>query len=284
MPPKPDRKSKDGDDDLFVRLQQLIEGSEQRMKAHFTNELEPLKKQLQKNTNDIATVTITAHKAITDTATNAGDIEQLRGDVTVLTESNNSLKDTVNTLQQNVDLLSIKNACFERRLEDQTNRSLRKTLVIRGVPEEGEESWAETRLIAVDALVAATKLNKDRLCKGIERIHRGNTNSAKKKGKRDIFALFYDWNLSNAVVNSYHKHGRSTGIFVDQMHGPDTAYRRSLALHRRKELIGTKVIAHGYVEYPAKLMVKYTSEDPRYVMYENFSNAEIPLTERMPKR
>ncbi len=285
MAPKLEHKSKGGDDDLFLKLQHLIESSENRMKDHFSSVLQPLKEQLQLNTQNIATVTISAHKATEASSANATDIEQLRGDVLSVTESNNSLKDIVSSLQKNVDTLSVKNACMERRLEDQTNRSLRKTLIIRGVPEaNGETTWDHTRDVALDALVAATKMKKAGLDESIERVHRGKSNATEKQGKQDIFACFYDWNRVQDLLKEFHKNGRRSGIYVDQMYGPDTAYRRSLALHRRRELIEKKEIAHGYVDFPAKLMVKYTSDDARYVHHENFSLADVPLTQRMSKR
>ena len=158
---------------------------------------------------------------------------------------------------------------------------MRKTLVIRGVVEKdgGNEKWNETRQVGIDALIAACQMDGKYLNNGIERIHRGKLrgDNDRKKGKRDIFALCNDWRVAQDILDNFHKNGRKSGLYVDQMYGPDTSFRRNLALQRRKELLGMKEIAHGYVDYPARLMVRYSTDEKRYTLHENFSATPIPL-------
>ena len=126
-----------------------------------------------------------------------------------------------------------------------------------------------------------TKLGGDYLDKEIERVHRGKVvdNNNKLYGKRNIYIAFYDWNVSSEVLDNFRKHGRKTGIFVDQMYGPDTTYRRNEALKYRKDLFDRKAIAHGFVDHPAKLMVKKEGENG-YKLERDFSNMQIPLDQR----
>ena len=100
-----------------------------------------------------------------------------------------------------------------------------------------------------------------------------------KKGKRDVFAVFYDWNQAQEVLWKFRKNGRNSGIFIDQLFGKNTTYRRDLALQYRKELKDNGDIAKGFVAYPAKLLVKYDKDnkDEKYTMVKDFSKEEIPL-------
>ena len=99
--------------------------------------------------------------------------------------------------------------------------------------------------------------------------------------KRPIYLCCYNWNFVEDVLDKFGKNGRTSGIFIDRMYGPDTSYRRNLLLERRRDLKKNKTIAQGYIDYPGKLYVKHKKEDPKYTLTENFSNKEIPLEERM---
>ena len=67
------------------------------------------------------------------------------------------------------------------------------------------------------------------------------------------------------------------GVFVDQMYGYETSYRRNQALKVRKELMEKKRIGKGYAKYPAKLFVMKVG-DNKYTFYEDFSELEVPET------
>ena len=99
----------------------------------------------------------------------------------------------------------------------------------------------------------------------IERCHRSKPNKF-KKGKRDIFAAFYDWNISDAIRKKFRYNGTKSDsnynhVVVDQKFGSDTTWRRDQALLERKKLKQQNKIFSGHVEYPAKLMVKYKAYD-----------------------
>ena len=244
-----------------------------------------LEEQSKENTNNIAQVTIIANDAKSQCSSNSVAIGTLETETDALSVNNESLLKRVEALEKHNDILAIRTNVAEQRLEDQTNRSLRKTVIIRGVPEEDHEDWKETRVVGVAALQAATKMNNSYINKGIERIHRGEAKGVDDANykKRPIYLVCYDWNFVEEVLDNFGKHGRTSGIFIDRMYGPDTSYRRNLLLQRRKELKKNKTIAQGFIDYPAKLYVKHKKEDAKYTLLENYSNVEIPIAERMKK-
>ena len=275
---------------LFTKLGELITASEERMKAHISSELQPIKEQLTTNTNNINQLTIQSNKLTIDINTNSTEITEVKEELREAKEAHKNteerlfaMEEKYHTMSKNYDILAMKAATTEVRLEDQTNRGLRKTLVIRNVKEQPHEKWADTRNIVVDSLQTATKIDRDYLYGAIERVHRGKSTGIenKKAGKRDIFALFYDWNKAQEVLSEFRKNGRKVGIYVDQMYGPDTTYRRNAALKKRKEMLADKTIEQGFVDHPAKLMVKTKKTDAAYHIAADFSALEIPLTTRV---
>ena len=174
----------------------------------------------------------------------------------------------INTsLLKKVDLL-------EKKLEDQINRSCRKTLIVKGIPEEANETWEQTRNLV------ATQINN--ICKtniepesNIERAHRGKKTPHLHK-HRDIHLCLYDWNDADSILKGFKKFGLKNRekIFIEQRYGPDTTWRRNKAMILRKQLKEEKRITSGYVAFPAKLMVKKVGDD-RYTLHKDFSNTEV---------
>ena len=113
----------------------------------------------------------------------------------------------------------------------------------------------------------------------IERCHRSSFPPIRaKKGKRDINVLFRDWEDSQYVSNQFRSaciRGVSNGVSADQKYGTVTTARRNHALLIRKQLKREGTIVHGFIEYPAKLMVKYRPSDTRFVVHEDFSDMAI---------
>ena len=82
------------------------------------------------------------------------------------------------------------------------------------------------------------------------------------------------------MLSEFRKNGRKTGIYVDQMYGPDTTYRRNVALKKQKDMLESKVIEQGFVHHPAKLMVKTKKTEAGSRVAEDFSNLEVPVQTR----
>ena len=275
---------------MFSKLGDLIAASEERMKKHFSdvisNELQPLRDQLQTNTNNINQLTIQTQAIKVNIDNNSSEITDVKAELDAVRAEQKATKEKLDTMEANYttlstnyDVLAMRSVITEGRLEDQTNRGLRKTLVIRNIPEKQNESWDDTREIVMDALKTVTKVSDEFLEDSIERVHRGNSTGkdGKKQGKRDIFALFYDWNHAQDILDGFHKHGRGTGVYIDQMYGPNTTFRRNIALKKRRDLLKTKDIEQGFVDFPAKLLVKRKKTDARYFLFEDFSNHAIPV-------
>ena len=179
-----------------------------------------------------------------------------------------------------VDIHSVRNKVTEQRLADVTDRSTRKTIVIRGVPERDgyDKDYDVTRDVVAEVVSRATRLPKEMIFKTVERIHRsGSTDNEKKKGHRDVHAVFFDWNDCQKVLKGFRINGKNSGIFIDQLYGKNTTYRRNLALKYRRELIDQGEIEQSFVAYPAKLLIKHKKEDPKYIVAKDFSHEEIPI-------
>ena len=168
---------------------------------------------------------------------------------------------------------------MQKRLEDKINRSSRKSLIFRGIAENERENWDDTRNFLADIISARTDVSPSDAYDMIERCHRGAySTDGKKKVKRVIHCLFRDWEDSQYVLNEFRKaciRGEANGISADQKYGDITPARRNQALLVRKQLKQAGTIARGFIDYPAKLMVKYSGADSKFILHEDFSELEI---------
>ena len=173
--------------------------------------------------------------------------------------------------------MKVRNSVLEHRLEDQTNRACRKTLIFRGVEDSATETWEDTKNLLADQIAEVCEITPETSFEMIERCHRSPAITNKKK-PRNIYACFYDWNDSEFVKNKFRKSAMkkgSKGVFVEQKYGENTTWRRNQALLARKKLMAEKTIVGGYVDYPAKLMVKYGKGEKKYQLREDFSKMTI---------
>ena len=138
--------------------------------------------------------------------------------------------------------ISSKANIAEKKLEEQINRSSRKSLVFRGIPESGRESWADTKNILSDIISAHTDISPNEAFEMVERCHRSTfTNRTKRgtKGCRVIYALFRDWEDSQYVLDKFRTaaiRGELNGVSASQKYGNITTARRNHALLVRKQL------------------------------------------------
>ena len=147
-----------------------------------------------------------------------------------------------------------------KQIEDQTNRSLRNTLILRNLPEETtEKSWDQTKRNLCDHLGYYLNMDTRHVANMIERCHRST--HSKENRVRPIYIRFFDWNDAQFVLNTISKlksKDKNITFKIDQMYTNSVMERRNLALKARKELIQDpeNSIIQGYLAYPAKLMVK----------------------------
>ena len=266
----------------------LIRNLEANLKAHTERECKALKDSIHENNELITKATQIANNAHDLANENKGNVDLLSGKIDKLEDEKKKLQDQVSTHSLQINVL-------QSRLEDQTCRNTRNTLIIRGIPKtERETSWEHTRKAVYEALADIIDLEEAEIDEMIERVHRGtkqrnnddaddNDNRAEADGKiPPIQAKFYNWNDCQTILQLMRK--AKSNIFVDQMYGPDTTYRQNQALALRKELKAAGTIKSGFVRYPARLFVKYPNDPPKkkYSFYQDFS--EIPIPAPVPRR
>ena len=179
---------------------------------------------------------------------------------------------------------------IEERIEERTNRQLRKTLVFRGIPEKSSEgaepgqpeTWAETEAILAKEIAKHCELPEDVASGLVERAHRSAPNPRYKgTGPRPIFAALYDWKKSELCKEKFKEKNiaKAFSITCDQKCGPLTQMRRNLAMQERKSLKESNAIIAGYVSFPARLMVK-EKKDGKYFCIKDFSKVPVELGKR----
>ena len=223
--------------------------------------------------------------------------KKLSETVESLTESVNTLLDRVKSLETALEsaltALSEKNqepssaedvlshsevlkrmVAVEEKLEERTNRQLRKTLVFRGIKQDAaERSWKDCEEVLAKEIASTLDIDCKHALNMIDRCHRGgNPDYFKRQNKaRPIYAALHEWKVCEDII---YQARRKKTIFVDYKYGPMTTRRRNLALKRRRELINSGAITQGHVAYPARLMGK-GKNDVKYREIENFSNVDV---------
>ena len=220
-------------------------------------------------------------------------IEQLQASLDAVSQvANNALKlvekqaKEIVSLKEEIDKL--KNvpsniSQLEERIEERTNRQLRKTLVFRGIPEKADETWEDTKNLLAKSIQKTLQINEnetsvdmDDALAMVERAHRSAPNPHYKgNAPRPIFAAMSWWPDCETIIETYRKKNMSDSSHttsVDYKYGPMTTKRRSLAFKERKRLKDAGEIVSGYVAYPARLMVKTSKvKGTKYVCHKDFS-------------
>ena len=168
---------------------------------------------------------------------------------------------------------------LEEKLEERTNRQLRKTLVFKGIPlKNRQETWQETEEVLREHIAEIYDVNYEDTDGIIERCHRSAPNkNYKGKNPQPIFAAIYDWKECEKLVDNFRKNNiadRSSQIQCEYKYGPMTTRRRNMALVERKRLKESGELVSGYVAYPAKLMVKKRGEK-EYKLHMDFSRSKV---------
>ena len=273
------------------KLSKLIDATEKKLSDKidaFATRLEEVETLAKKNLNSISVNTIAIQENKVTTSNNANDINETQTNLLTITTENTERDQRIDKLEAEVSSLKLKNEDLElvvnvhtEMVEDQTNRNLRKNIIIRGIPEGKEEvSWEDTRAVVANALGKACNIHPNNIGDMFERLHRGSKREGDDGNNypRAIFGLLYNWNNVDHLMKELRKHGKDSKIYIDQQFGPITTYRRKLALDKRKTLKDAKTITSGWIKYPAKLMVRY-GEKTKYVMSEDFSKKSIPIEE-----
>ena len=219
------------------------------------------------------------------------ELDKTKTEVSVLKGENKRLKEKVNNVSSNQHSL-------EERIEDRTNRQLRKTLVFRGIPEQPStatdgaetathktESWQETKDLLANQISEICALPKPDAAAMLERAHRSAPNPRYKgTAPRPIYVALFDWNQSQLCIEKFRQHNitnKNSKILCEQKYGPITTQRRNQAMMMRKELKDSGEIVAGYVAFPARLMAKTSHrEGSKYTMVRDFSREPVTLGKR----
>ena len=209
---------------------------------------------------------------------NTYTIDNLVNRVEFLETENKKIKHDVSSeistnFNKQVDELS-------ERIESRTNRQLRETLIIKGVPEEDNENWEKTSEILATVICENGTITYENAYRLIKRAHREQPND-NRVGQRHIYAAMHSWKFCEDLKTSFRtKRMRDSnfGISIESKYGPLTTWRRNEALNARRLLKAEKKIVGGFIAYPARLMVAYPvpeGQKLRYTLYKNFSTIPV---------
>ena len=267
---------------LILKTNERIDKAETNLKDYITVECTKLQNSIDKNTKDVNVLKGDVIEIRNSAKENTKDIHDLATRVYHIEEENTNLKGLLNIAIKTNDTQAVQISTLRYRLEDQTNRNCRQTLIIRGIREKPNETWKETKQLLSDTLANICKLDQTKLPSKIMRAHRGPTveKEDKKFGARDIHALFFDWNTCQEILSGMIKHGKGKKVYVEQRYGPDTTARRNLAKIERRDLLDAEKVVNGFVDYPARLMVKYHETDEHYTLHKDYSNVDVSLEPR----
>ena len=261
---------------LRTILSDALKDQKNAIIKEFKNELKTLSDKVDK-------VKKTADDALALAKQNEANIATINASIKTLTDNHNTLAGEHKTLQATSTAKDEVIRNLEHKLEDSTNRHLRKTLVIKGVKELDNETWEMTESVLAKTISKATDGETDEsdAARMIERAHRSRPNR-QKKGHRDIFVKMYDWKDCEYLKQMFAKKNikdKSFKTYCEQKYGPLTTARRNEALKARKTLKAEGEGARGFIAFPAKLMVKLPgdSRESKYRLHKDFSDMEIAL-------
>ena len=126
-------------------------------------------------------------------------------------ELNSRLEDLTHRLENHVpDQFSTTNINkkvieIEERLEERTNRQLRQTLVFRGIHEQGDETWDDTKNIVANVISKNIGVSVRTAENMLNRVHRGrHSNKQQYQNKpRPVYAALYRWEDCEEIVEEF---------------------------------------------------------------------------------
>ena len=153
-------------------------------------------------------------------------------------------KNQINTLTEKLNIISIEKSKLDDIVDDQTNRSLRKTLIFRGIKEQHNESWAQTaRQLAKLLSDINHEVNINDVLQDIDRAHQPAGNKRDNDICRPIFVQFTTWKNAQYYMDSLIRHNKQlkrnnqdTTVFVDQMYSQKLTSRRKSVAKLRMDM------------------------------------------------
>ena len=169
-------------------LQRMLDAQSRHMKLYFAEQLAIALKPLNEDIASLKLELQARNKDIDNLNSEIEEVESVNKELVSVTES---LKATLVASEkiQTAALELFKQ--LEGQLEDRTNRQLRQTIVVKGLPEKKDEKWTDTRKILAKHISKAYNTEFKKVYSMFEWVHRGGGDgyNNSKKGRRDIYAL-----------------------------------------------------------------------------------------------
>ena len=270
-------------------------------KTYLEQAIKKLESSLQKGYNNTIDKLNETIDALTQTLNNTKKhCEKLQQEVRELKEDKHKIQDDLKNANKKIQAL-------EERVEERTNRQLRKTLVIRGIPESSSnnsrhatnsstssataadpaaaETWNQSKEKLANAIADVSDISAASAIEMVERAHRSAPNPRYHgTAPRPIFAALYKWPDAERIVEAFRKYNIANpehAISCDFKYGPLTTKRRNMAFMERKKLKERGEIVSGYVAYPARLMVKTSRrQGTKYICQKDFSHEPVSFGKR----
>ena len=258
-------------------IQKIIDAQSRDLKTYINEQLDVRLKPIN---DEIASLKLELKQKVAEIDHLKSAIVDVKSVNEQLMTANKSLEARLVTLE---DFQAASKESFkqlETRVEDRTNRQLRQTIVVKGLPEKKNETWTDTRNILAKYVSKSYNMEFKTAYGMFERVHRGggDGHDNKKKGRRDIYALCSHWDDSELLVWGSFAANRNKPkkdkVFIDYKYGPHTTLRRGEALKKRKEVLEQKLYRNAFIKFPAVLMARKDGED-NYSKIEDFSNIDV---------
>ena len=258
-------------------IQAIIDAQSRDLKNYINEQLDVRLKSIN---NEISSLKLELKQRVTEIDNLKSAIVDIKSVNDQLLSDNKSLKARLDSSEEFQAAVKESFKQLETKVEDRTNRQLRQTIVVKGLPEKKNETWTDTRNALAKYVSKSYNMEFKTAYGMFERVHRGGGDGYdnKKKGRRDIYALCSHWDDSELLVwgsfTANKNKPKKDKVFIDYKYGPHTTLRRGEALKKRKEILDQKLYKNAYVKFPAVLMVRKDGED-NYSKLEDFSNMDV---------
>ena len=200
------------------------------------------------------------------------ELEEAKKTASDALELAKSNQEAIKALHSHITNLVSENNDLKQAVDKQMDRSMRNTLVIKGLAlGNNEQSWEDTEETLNKILLDNTDLDASHISRLFERVHRGKT-SDKQPGPPLIFARCYDWRDTQMPISTFRNlnmKNKNLKVYVEQQHSPMITARQNEAMLVRKKLKKQNLIVSGFVQYPATLMVKKQG-DSKYIRHSSY--------------
>ena len=202
---------------------------------------------------------------------------KLNEEMTAVLHKAGTNKDSIENLREELESRDKKIDMLEREIDDLCNRSMRKTLVFRGLPEkaDGADTWQNVWKFLLKFLAL---YDPDIAHLSIDRAHRSaqkiDPHKSKSPRPRPVFAEFVSWQDASRVLMMatkigkmpYEFEGHEYNISLEQMVSKSVMEKRQTVLKVRKYLMNENPNWLASLRFPAILMVN-ESEEKQYCKY-----------------